>query len=69
MSNHIDFYFDIISPYAYIAHKKILKNTKRWSGLKNLDLAKQVTTKRSYIWQGFKTVSYTHLTLPTTPYV
>ena len=26
MSNHIDFYFDIISPYAYIAHKKILKN-------------------------------------------
>ena len=26
MSNHIDFYFDIISPYAYIAHKKILKH-------------------------------------------
>jgi len=26
MSNHIDFYFDIISPYAYIAHKKILQN-------------------------------------------
>ena len=25
MSNHIDFYFDIISPYAYISHKKILK--------------------------------------------
>ena len=25
MSNHIDFYFDIISPYAYIAHKKIQK--------------------------------------------
>ena len=25
MTNHIDFYFDIISPYAYIAHKKILK--------------------------------------------
>ncbi len=25
MSNHIDFYFDIISPYAYIAHQKILK--------------------------------------------
>ena len=25
MSNHIYFYFDIISPYAYIAHKKILK--------------------------------------------
>ena len=25
MSNHINFYFDIISPYAYIAYKKILK--------------------------------------------
>ena len=25
MSNHIDFYFDIISPYAYIAYKKIQK--------------------------------------------
>ena len=26
MNNHIDFYFDIISPYAFIAHKKILKH-------------------------------------------
>jgi len=26
MSDHIDFYFDVISPYAYIAHKKILKH-------------------------------------------
>ena len=25
MSNDVDFYFDIISPYAYIAYKKILK--------------------------------------------
>ena len=25
MNDHIDFYFDIISPYAYIAYKKILK--------------------------------------------
>jgi 2-hydroxychromene-2-carboxylate isomerase len=25
MSNYIDFYFDIISPYSYIAHKKIQK--------------------------------------------
>ena len=25
MNDHLDFYFDIISPYAYIAYKKILK--------------------------------------------
>ena len=25
MNNHIDFYFDVMSPYAYIAYKKILK--------------------------------------------
>ena len=25
MNSHIDFYFDIISPYSYIAHKKIQK--------------------------------------------
>jgi 2-hydroxychromene-2-carboxylate isomerase len=25
MSNHIDFYFDVISPYSYLAHKKIQK--------------------------------------------
>jgi len=25
MSNQIDFYFDVISPYSYIAHKKIQK--------------------------------------------
>jgi 2-hydroxychromene-2-carboxylate isomerase len=28
MSNHIDFYFDVISPYSYIAHKKIQKITE-----------------------------------------
>ena len=28
MSSHIDFYFDIISPYSYIAHKKIQKINK-----------------------------------------
>ena len=27
----------------------------KWSGLNNLDLAEQVTTKKSYIWSGFKT--------------
>ena len=25
MNNHVDFYFDIISPYSFIAHKKIQK--------------------------------------------
>ena len=29
MSSHIDFYFDIISPYSYIAHKKIQKIKER----------------------------------------
>jgi len=28
MSNYIDFYFDVISPYSYIAHKKIQKIKK-----------------------------------------
>ena len=35
--------------------KKILKSTQKWSGLKNLDLAKKVTTKKNYIWKDFKT--------------
>ena len=28
MSNSVDFYFDVISPYSYIAHKKIQKIQK-----------------------------------------
>ena len=28
MSSYVDFYFDIISPYSYIAHKKIQKIKK-----------------------------------------
>jgi len=35
--------------------KKLLKITQKWSGLKNLDLAEKVTTKKNYIWQDFKT--------------
>ncbi len=35
--------------------RKILNKTNKWSGLKNLDLAKVVTTKRSYVWKDFKT--------------
>ncbi len=34
---------------------KIINVTTKWSGLKNLDLAKEVTTKKNYLWNGFKT--------------
>jgi len=34
---------------------KLANITTKWSGLKNLDLAEQVTTKKNYIWSGFKT--------------
>ena len=29
MSKHIDFYFDFISPYSYLAHKKIINLNQR----------------------------------------
>ena len=35
--------------------KKILKTAQRWSGLKNLDLASKVSTKKNYLWKGLKT--------------
>ena len=35
--------------------KKLTKMTNKWSGLKNLDLAKKVTTKKNYLWQDYKT--------------
>jgi carbamoyl-phosphate synthase small subunit len=34
---------------------KLTNQTIKWSGLKNLDLAEKVTTKKNYIWTGFKT--------------
>jgi len=34
---------------------KLTNITNKWSGLNNLDLAEQVTTKKNYIWSGFKT--------------
>ena len=34
---------------------KLTNTTIKWSGLKNLDLAKTVTTQKNYIWKGFKT--------------
>ena len=35
--------------------KKLTNTTSKWGGLKNLDLAEQVTTKKNYVWSGFKT--------------
>ena len=35
--------------------KKLLRQTQKWSGLKNLDLAQKVSTRKNYIWKGFKT--------------
>jgi carbamoyl-phosphate synthase small subunit len=34
---------------------KLSNATNKWTGLKNLDLAEQVTTKKNYIWNAFKT--------------
>ena len=35
--------------------KELVKLTNKWSGLKNLDLAYKVSTKKNYTWSGFKT--------------
>jgi|TARA_B110000858_G_scaffold193520_1_gene246153 carbamoyl-phosphate synthase small subunit len=35
--------------------KKLLNKTQKWSGLKNLDLAEKVTTKKNYLWEDLKT--------------
>jgi carbamoyl-phosphate synthase small subunit len=34
---------------------KLVNVTTKWNGLKNLDLAELVTTKKNYVWSGFKT--------------
>ena len=34
---------------------KLINNTIKWGGLKNLDLAEVVSTKKNYIWRGLKT--------------
>ena len=34
---------------------KLTNSTIKWSGLKNLDLAKIVSTPKNYIWKGFQT--------------
>ena len=35
--------------------KSLLNKTQKWSGLKNLDLAEKVSTKKNYLWNDFKT--------------
>ena len=35
--------------------KKLFNTTIKWTGLKNLDLAKTVSTKKKYIWPGYNT--------------
>ncbi len=35
--------------------KKLTNSSIKWPGLNGLDLAKTVTTKKQYIWKGFKT--------------
>ena len=35
--------------------KQLTNSTIKWNGLKNLDLANKVSTKKNYIWTGFKT--------------
>ncbi|MDC0525074.1 glutamine-hydrolyzing carbamoyl-phosphate synthase small subunit [Pelagibacteraceae bacterium] len=35
--------------------KKLLKITQKWNGLKNLDLAKKVSTNKNYLWKDLKT--------------
>ncbi len=34
---------------------KLTNTTIKWSGLKNLDLAEEVTTPKNYIWKGLRT--------------
>ena len=34
---------------------KLINLTIKWNGLKNLDLAEKVSTKKNYIWSGLKT--------------
>ena len=34
---------------------KLTNRTTKWNGLKDLDLAEKVTTKKNYVWKGFGT--------------
>jgi len=37
--------------------KQLTNATIKWNGLKNLDLAQKVSTKKNYVWSGYKTWS------------
>ena len=41
--------------YGKFNLKKLLNLSIKWPGLNKLDLAKTVTTKKKYVWQGYKT--------------
>ena len=43
------------SKYGKFNINKLINLSNRWTGLNNLDLAEQVTTKKNYVWHGFKT--------------
>jgi len=45
----------VFSKYKKFDTNKLIKFTNKWSGLKNLDLAQKVSTKKNYIWSGLKT--------------
>ena len=61
--NLTNFIRDVGAPKGAIVFSKnkkinineLVKFTNKWSGLKNLDLAQKVSTKKNYIWSGFKT--------------
>ncbi|AFS46950.1 carbamoyl-phosphate synthase small subunit [alpha proteobacterium HIMB5] len=61
--NLTNFIRDKGAPKGTISHSKkgkfnlnsLTKSTINWSGLKNLDLAKEVSTKKNFTWKGFRT--------------
>ena len=61
--NLTNFIRDKGAPKGTISHikngkfniKKLINLSIKWPGLNNLDLAKIVSTKKKYTWQGFKT--------------
>ena len=57
MEKQIDFYFDLVSPYSYVASMLIDDVALRGNA--------KVNWKPFLLGGVFKAVSYTHLTLPT----